>query len=63
MPVRINEMTSNVRLTEGDSPVNEEMVERLVRIVLQRLRQEAQYQERIRDETGIREGVSEIDPY
>ena len=63
MPVRINEMISNVQLTGGDSPVSEDMTERLVQIVLQRLREEAQYQGRVRDETGIREGVSEIDPY
>jgi hypothetical protein len=63
MPVRINEMTSNVQLIEGDSPINEEMTERLVQIVLQRLREAEQYQGRIRDETGIKEGVSEIDPY
>ncbi len=63
MPIRINEMTSNVRLTGGDSPINEDMIERLVQIVLQRLKEEEQYQGRIRDETCIREGVSEIAPY
>lgn len=63
MPVRINEMTSNVQLTGGDSPINEDMTERLVQIVLQRLKEEEQYQGRVRDETGIKEGVSEIEPY
>jgi len=63
MPVRINEMTSNIQLTDGDSPISDDMTERLVQIVLQRLREEGQYQSRVRDETGIKEGVSEIDPY
>lgn len=64
MPVRINEMTSNVRLTgEGGPAMDESMTERLVQIVLQRLREEEEYRGRVRDETGIRDGVSEIDPY
>ncbi len=64
MPVRINEMTSNVRMTGGgDSPMDESMTERLVQIVLQRLREEDGHRDRVRDETGIRDGVSEIDPY
>lgn len=40
MPIHINEMTSDVTVYEGDLPLNQAQIERLVRLVLQRLEEE-----------------------
>jgi hypothetical protein len=63
MPLRINELTSNVRVTEGTGALSERDLARIVSIVMQRIREEQEHQRRVSDESTIRNQASEIEPY
>lgn len=63
MPVRINNMTSNVRVTGQEGPLSRDEINRVVNIVLAQVKEEMGHQNRVLDETKIRDGVSEVEPY
>ncbi len=63
MPLRINELTSNVRVTGGESRLSDEEIMTIVTIVLERIREEQEHQGRILEESRIRNQASEIEPY
>lgn len=63
MPVRINNMTSNVRVTGREGQLSQDEINRIVNIVLTRVNEEMGHQNRVLDETKIRDGVSEVEPY
>jgi len=63
MPLRINELTSNVRVAGNDGSSLNGQIERIVQIVLERVRAEQGRMTRTREETMIRDGVSEVEPY
>lgn len=63
MPVKINNVESNVSVTEGEpsGAMSPNEVERIVRIVMERIREEQDRQQRIGDETRITNQVSRQD--
>jgi len=63
MPLRINEISSQVRVSGRDAGIPAEIVDRIVQIVLERVREERAREERIAEETAIRNQASEIEPY
>lgn len=63
MPLRINNMTSNVRVTGQESPLSQDELNRIVNTVLAQVREEMGHQQRVLNETKIRDGVSEVEPY
>ncbi len=63
MPIRINNVESNVRVA-GDGvsgEVSASEVERIVRIVMERLKDEREHMDRINEETRITNKVSKQD--
>jgi uncharacterized protein YjcR len=63
MPVRINEMTSNVRVTGAESSLPEDEISKIIKIVLERIKEDQEHQHRILEESTIRNQASEIEPY
>ena len=63
MPLRINELTSNVQVTGQEPRLLEDQIERIVQVVLERVREDQDHQARVQEETTIRNGVSEVEPY
>jgi hypothetical protein len=63
MPLRINEITSNVQVSGQETQLSENEINRVVNIVLQKFREEQEHQARVMAETTIRDGVSELEPY
>ncbi len=63
MPVRINNLESDVRVMEGEPSkrLSENEIERIVRIVMERIREEQYRMERISEETRITNKVSKQD--
>lgn len=58
MPVHVEAMTSEVAMVVGDLPLSEEQLEKLVKLVLTRLREQERATAQKRDETKIRPGVA-----
>lgn len=60
MPVKINNIESDIRVTEGEPAgrLSAEEVERVVRLVMERMEEERRFRERINEETRITNGVS-----
>lgn len=58
MDVEIGEMTSTVRVTDSQSLINPQVLERIVRLVLERLNEANAHSERVQDEREMRPGVS-----
>ena len=63
MPVRINNIESNVSVAEGENSggFSENQVERIVQLVMQRLKEEQNLQVRMDEETRITNKVSKKD--
>ena len=53
MEFHIGEMNSTVRMTDSQSMLGPEMFERLVRAVMERVREERRYSERVEAERRI----------
>jgi hypothetical protein len=54
MPVHVEEMTSEVAVMDGDLPLSEKQVEKLVQIVLRRLEEKTREAEMSREATALR---------
>jgi hypothetical protein len=63
VPLRVNEITSNVEVTGGETLIGDGEIERIVRIVLARVKEELKYDERTLEESSIREQASDVEPY
>lgn len=63
MPLRINELTSNIQVTGQDSRLSENEINMIVNIALEKFREEQEHLARVREETQLMEGASEIEPY
>ncbi len=63
MALRINELTSTVRVMGGEGRFSEEEITAIVNIVLERIREEEEHKNRVLEETEIRDRASEIEPY
>lgn len=63
MPLHINEITSNVEVTGGDTLITGGEIDKIVRIVLARVKEELEHEKRVLEETTIREQASEVEPY
>ena len=63
MPVRINNIESNVSVAEGENSggFSENQVERIVQLVMQRIKEEQDLQVRMDEETRITNKVSKKD--
>lgn len=63
MPVRINNMETDVTVTDNDpsGAISEKDLNRIVNIVLNRIREEKALMERINEESGITNKVSKRD--
>ena len=59
MPVFVEEMTSEVAVTEGELPLSPAQVERLVQVVLKRLADKQQEDRRMREATQLRRQAAE----
>jgi hypothetical protein len=58
MEFHVGEMNSTVRMTDSQSVLNPDVFERLVAAVLQRVRDERAYEERVASERRVRPGAS-----
>lgn len=63
MPITIGTLSSTVNVVDGNSLLTEEVLEQIVAIVMERVRQERFEEERDRPEREIRDRVSEIAPF
>ncbi len=63
MPIRINNFESNVRVTEKGTSgeITENEIERIVDIVMQRIQEEQNLQDRISEETSITNTMTKKD--
>ncbi len=55
MPVHVEEMTSEVAVFEGDLPLTEAQLDKLVRLVLQRLGDKQREAKQAREATTLRQ--------
>ncbi len=63
MPVHIAEMTSEVTVIEGDFPLNEVQIEKLVKLIAKRLADRELEAQRSRDATKLkRQSSSSFEP-
>lgn len=53
MPVTIGEVSTTVNIVDGNQPLSEEMIERLVQLVLQRLREQERWDALTRKESEL----------
>lgn len=58
MPVHVEEMTSEVSVVEGELPLSPEQVEKLVRLVIRRLAEKHQEDQRVLEATRLRRQAS-----
>lgn len=58
MDVHIGEMNSNVRMTDSQALLSPQILEQIVRVVLERVREEDAHRGRVEDERRLRPGVS-----
>jgi hypothetical protein len=63
MPLRINEITSNVEVSGGETSVSGGEIEEIFRKVLARVKEDLEHQMQISQESLIRDQASEIEPY
>lgn len=63
MPVTIGTLTSNVNVVDNEGMANDAMVERIVRLVMIRLRQERQFEDLAHREREIRDRMSQTEPF
>ena len=62
MPIHVEEMTSEVTLFDGDLPLTEAQLERLVSLVLKRLKEIEREAQQNSDATSIRRGIAPRSP-
>jgi hypothetical protein len=62
VPVVINTLSSSVNVTE-EAPLNAEMLEHVVQLVLKRVRQEHEEQRRSKEEREVRDRMSPKDDF
>ncbi len=58
MDVQINEMTSTVRVTDSEALLNPQMVERLVRMLLDRIKEHEKHEKSVKDEQKMRPSMT-----
>ncbi len=58
MPVHIEEMTSEVAVAEGEMPLSEAQLDKLVARVLQRLGEKQREARQVRESTELRRGAT-----
>ncbi len=63
MPVTIGTLTSNVNVVDSHSTLNDEMIEKIVQLVILRLKDEQHFELQVRKEQEVRDRMSEIDPF
>jgi hypothetical protein len=61
MPITIGTVSSNVKILDQPGSLDEEMIERLVTLVLARLNREMHAREQLQDESAVRDRMSEPD--
>lgn len=54
MDVHVDEMNSTVRATDAQTLLSPQMLEQIIKAVLERLREEQAYERRVADERDIR---------
>ncbi|MBN2440642.1 MAG: hypothetical protein JXJ04_04835 [Spirochaetales bacterium] len=59
MPIRINELTSDVHIEGSETAISRRDIEMIVRIVMQRIREEQERGERIQGERTITDRASD----
>ena len=59
MPVNIRTLTSNVSVTNSNSPIGEEMLEQIVQQVMIRLKQEQQAEMQLQEDRDIRDRMTD----
>lgn len=57
MPVHIGEMTSEVTVADGELPLSETQLDKLVKKVLERLAEKQRENEHVREATELRRGA------
>jgi len=58
MDFHVGEMNSNVRMTDSQSALSPEVFERIVRAVLERVREAQAHEHRVQSERRVRPGAS-----
>jgi hypothetical protein len=58
MDVHVDEMTSTVRATDSGALLDPRVMERIVGVVLERVREEREHAERVAEERGITASVA-----
>lgn len=61
MDVHVGEMNSTVRMTDSQSMLSPEVFERIVRAVMQRMREERAHEQRVEKERRIRPRASAVE--
>jgi hypothetical protein len=62
MPVHVEEMTSEVIVFEGDLPLTDAQVDKLVQLVLKRLAEKEREAKNVREATALRRHVAPPSP-
>lgn len=63
MPVTIERLTSNVNIVDGPNGLNDGQIERLVALVLARLREQTEAHQRSQKESEVPDRMSEHDQF
>ena len=58
MPVQIGDMDSEVTVIDGELPLNERQVEKLVQMVIKHLQKEQHEAQSVREATTLRRGAA-----
>ena len=61
MPIRINEITSNIQITGEKNTLSQTELLRIVNIVLEEIRKEQEHEKRVSEEREIKKQISDID--
>jgi hypothetical protein len=62
MPVHVEELTSEVAVIQGDLPLTEAQIDKLVKLVLKRLEEKQREAKQNREATSLRHGVTPSTP-
>jgi hypothetical protein len=63
MPVTIGRLTSNVNVVGGTGNMSDDVVEKVIRTVIARLKEEIEFESRFREEREIPERVSDSERF
>ena len=58
MDVYINEMTSTVRAADSEALLNPQMIERLLRLITDRLKEHQEHEKNVQDERRMRPSMT-----